>query len=77
MTFVIQQQIEEIEAQDLDSEPMLDAGFDIEALNYMMDRDSIIINGRIAKQSFLKYQYLLDKMMEIDPVYLEILHYTR
>ena len=51
--------------------------FDIEAFNYILDRDSNLINGNIAKQSFLKYQQLLEKMMEIDPIYLEVLHYTR
>ena len=77
MTFVIQSQIEQIETQDLEDEPLLNMAFDIEAFNYILDRDSNLINGKIAKQSFLKYQLLLDKMMEIDPIYLEILHYTR
>jgi len=55
----------------------MNKAFDIEAFNYLIDRDSCLINGKIAKQSFLKYQYILDKIAEIDPVYLEILHCTR
>jgi len=56
MTFVIQSQIEQIETQDLEDEPLLNMAFDIEAFNYILDRDSNLINGKIAKQSFLKYQ---------------------
>lgn len=55
MTFVIQSQIEDIELKEISEEPLLNEAFDLEAFNYLLDKDSCFTNGKLAKESFLKF----------------------
>ena len=77
MTFVIQSKIEEIDVKaDSQLEPLLDKAFDLEAFTFMLNKNSCFTSGNLMKNNFLKLQQVLKKLLEFDPKYLEILHYT-
>jgi hypothetical protein len=54
MTFVIQEKVKEIDTQDVSDNILMDQGFDVEAFNYLLDKDNCFVNGGLARQNFLK-----------------------
>jgi hypothetical protein len=77
MTFVIQEKIISIETGDIGEDILLNQGFDVEAFNYILDKDNCFVDGSLAKANFLKLQQIFKSIKEVDPVYLELLHYSR
>ena len=56
MTFVIQAKIEEIDDNtgEMQSAPLLDKAFDIEAFTYMLNRNSCFTSGKLMYGNFIK-----------------------
>ena len=74
MSFVIQESIEKIDANNSDH-PLLGNAFDLEAFTYMLNKNSCFTSGELSRENFLKLQIVLNKLQEFGLDYLEILHY--
>ena len=52
--------------------------FDIEGYDYIIDRKTIFHqdNGTLVKENFEKLNFILKNYVKLDPILLELLHYT-
>lgn len=77
MTFVIQQEIENISpAAEISEEKLLSTAFDAEAFNYLYNRNHVFMRGDLVKSKFNQFDAILKKLNDIDPFFIQILHYN-
>ena len=77
MTFVIKNHLETMDNDELDSSPLFGRGFDVEAYNYLLNKNTCFMTGDLVKKKYLELEMCLQNFERIDPVYLELLNYKR
>lgn len=77
MTFVIKNHLETMKNDQTASSPLFNRAFDVEAYNYLINKNTCFITGDLVKQKYLELQYVLQNFEKKDPTYLEILNYKK
>lgn len=77
MTFVIKENLENMDNDDLESSPLFGRAFDVEAYNYILNRTTCFMQGDLVKKKYLELENVLQNFERINPNYLELLNYKK
>ena len=77
MTFVIKNHLEKMENDEIEESPLFGRGFDVEAYNYLLNKNTCFMTGDLVKKKYQELEMCLQNFERIDPVYLELLNYKR
>ena len=59
MTFVIKETLENMDNDDLESSPLFGRAFDVEAYNYLLNRETCFMKGDLVKKKYLELENVL------------------